>query len=238
MVCLDDCPPYGFVEKEIKSSVERTLKWAKRCHVEYIKQIKKRKLDEKSRPKLIAVIQGGLSKEFRKKCLDGLLEISQEKVLGECIPFAGYGFGARPVDENGNFLFDILDYTAKIIPDGKIKFALGIGTPSDIVRCQKMGWNMFDCVIPTREGRHGKIFKFARKKSLNGKFYQELNVKNFAFSTNFNKINIDSSFYDLKTNSLSYLNHLFKINEALGQRLASLNNLEFYSSLINVLRKK
>lgn len=238
MVCLDDCPSYGFIEKEIKASVERTLKWARRCRAEYIKQIKKRKFDEESRPKLIAVIQGGLSRELRKKCLDGLLEISQEEFLGECIPFAGYGFGARPVDEDGNFLFDILEYTAKIIPDDKIKFALGIGNPLDIVRCQEMGWNMFDCVIPTREGRHGKMFRFTKEDSLVGEFYQNLNVKNLSFSTNFNKINVKSNFYDLKTNSFSYLNHLFKVNEALGQRLASLSNLEFYSSLINILRKK
>lgn len=239
IVCLDDCSPYAFLEKEMDASVERTIKWARRCRFEYIKQVKKRKLNEESRPKLIAVIQGGLSRELRKKCLDALLQISQEKILGEIIDFSAYGFGGRPVDDNGNFLYDILDYTAKIIPNNKLKFALGIGSPSDIVRCYKMGWNMFDCVIPTREGRHGKIYQFAKNKDIDkNNFYQELIIKNSKNLLNFKKINQNSKLNDLKNYSISYLHHLFKSNEALGHRLASLNNLEFYADLINSLRKK
>lgn len=239
IVCLDDCPPYAFIRKEIELSVERTLQWARRCRVEYIKQIKKRKLDEKSRPKLIAVVQGGLDLDLRKKCLDGLLQISQEKLLGENIPFAGYGFGGRPVDEQGKFLYEILDYTAKLIPDNKLKFALGIGLPLDIVRCYEMGWNMFDCVIPTREGRHGKLYQFIKDKEMKkNKFYREIGVKNSKNSTNFNKINENSKIKDLNEYSFAYLHHLFRLNESLGYKLASLNNLEFYSNLISSLRDK
>jgi len=239
MVCLDDCPPYVFTEKNIEDSVERTLKWSRRCRIEYIKQIKKRKIKEEDRPKLIAVIQGGLNKEFRKKCLDGLLQIEKEIVLGEIIPFAGYGFGGRPVDDSGKFLYDILDYTAKLIPDDRLKFALGIGSPLDIVRCYKMGWNMFDCVIPTREGRHGKLYQFASEKITNLKnFYKEVNIKNSKNLLNFKKISKNSKIDDLKSLSVAYLYHLFKLNEALGHKLASLNNLEFYANLINKLRQK
>lgn len=234
IVCLDDCTPYGFNEKQISLSVDRTIKWAKRCYQEYIRQIKKRKLDENKQPKLIAVIQGGLSRELRKKCLDGLLEISNIKFLGENIPFAGYGFGARPIDEQGNFLYDILDYTAKIIPNDKIKFALGIGNPADIYRCYKMGWNMFDCVIPTREGRHGKLYQFKNKEKINSiNFYKEINIKKTIFSNNFKNINSNSKLKELNSNTLAYLHHLFKVNESLGQKWASLNNLEFYARLIN-----
>jgi queuine tRNA-ribosyltransferase len=240
IVCLDDCPPYGFDERKISESVERTISWAKKCYREYIRQIKKRKLDEESRPKLIAVVQGGLSRELRKRCLDGLLDISDSKFLGEKISFFAYGFGARPVDEEGNFLLDILDFTAKIIPDDKVKFALGIGSPSDIYNCHKMGWNMFDCVIPTREGRHGKLYQFKDKDSdiESDNFYKEINIKKSSFSSNFEKINSFSKFKDLNENSLAYLHHLFKVKESLGQKWASLNNLEFYSDLINKLKSK
>ncbi len=238
IVCLDDCPPYAFIEKEINNSVERTLRWAKRCHVEYIRQIKKRKIKDEDRPKLVAVIQGGLSLELRKKCLDGLLQISEEVFLGEKIPFAVYGFGGRPVDEQGNFLYEVLDYTAKIIPDNKLKFALGIGSPLDIVRCYKMGWNMFDCVIPTREGRHGKLYQFVKNKELkSNNFYKEIGVKNSKNSLNFKKINENSKLDDLKSYSFAYLHHLFRLNEALGHKLASLNNLEFYSNLMLKIRE-
>ncbi|MFA7364769.1 MAG: tRNA guanosine(34) transglycosylase Tgt [Patescibacteria group bacterium] len=238
IVCLDDCPPYAFIERDIEISVNRTISWAKRCHDEYIKQIKRRKLKENDRPKLIAVIQGGLSRELRKKCLDGLLEVSNEKILGETIPFAGYGFGGRPIDENGKFLYDILSYTANIIPKDSLKFALGIGTPSDIVKCHKMGWNMFDCVIPTREARHAKLYQFTKKgRELKGNFYKELNVKNSQNIFNINSINKDSKIKELQINSLSYLHHLFKLNEAKGHRLASLNNLEFYNEILKTLKK-
>ncbi|HPT08079.1 MAG TPA: tRNA guanosine(34) transglycosylase Tgt [bacterium] len=232
MVCLDDCTPYGFDEKKIALSVDRTISWAKRCYQEYIRQIKKRKLNETNRPKLIAVIQGGLSLKLRKKCLDALMEISGSKFLNESIEFAGYGFGARPVDEKGNFLFDILDFTAKIIPDDKIKFALGIGTPNDIYRCYKMGWNMFDCVIPTREGRHGKLYQFNDKSLKSGNFYQEISLKKSSLASDFKLINKKSNLKELNSNSLAYLHHLFKINESLGQKWASLNNLEFYNQLM------
>jgi queuine tRNA-ribosyltransferase len=237
IVCLDDCPPYAFIEKDIENSVNRTIAWARRCHREYIEQIKKRKLKEEDRPKLIAVVQGGLSRKLRKKCLDGLLEVSDEEVLGERIPFAAYGFGGRPVDENGDFLYDILEYTAKIIPEDSLKFALGIGTPEDIVRCYKMGWNMFDCVIPTREARHAKLYQFKREEAdLQSDFYKEMNLKNNSNILNTDSINKDSEIKELQENSLSYLHHLFKMNESKGHRLATLNNLEFYNKMIKLLK--
>ncbi len=237
IVCLDDCPPHNFIEKDLKKSVERTIAWAKRCHREYIKQIKKRSLKENEIPGLIAVVQGGLNKDLRKHCLDSLMEISSSEFLSLKIPFSGYGFGGRPVDEAGNFLYDILDYTAKIIPDDKIKFALGIGTPLDIVRCSRMGWNMFDCVIPTREGRHGKLYYFKENINLEDDLYSEFNIKRSENKSNLDFINPKSNIPDLQLNSISYLHHLFKSGESLGYRLASLNNLEFYSRLINKLKK-
>jgi len=218
IVCLDDCPPNSLNEAGINLSVERTIKWAKRSYQEYIRQIKKRKIAEEFRPKLVAVIQGGLSKDLRKKCLEALLEISDSKFLGESCSFSAYGFGARPVDENGNFLFDILDFTAKMIPDDKIKFALGIGSPEDIRRCSKMGWNMF-------EGRHGKLY-YDNK---------EISIKKSIFANDFNKINPDSRIKELRENSLAFLHHLFKLNEPLGQKWASLNNIEFYNNLMKKL---
>ncbi|HMB66177.1 MAG TPA: tRNA guanosine(34) transglycosylase Tgt, partial [Patescibacteria group bacterium] len=119
MVCLDDCPPYGFSRKKIEIAVERTIAWAERCRREYDKQIQKRKIPPRHRPLLFSVIQGGADPELRKYCAQKLANIG----------FDGYGFGARPVDEQGNFLQEVLEATSKTIPDGGIKFALGIGMP-------------------------------------------------------------------------------------------------------------
>lgn len=234
MVVLDDCPPYEFSKEDVEKAVDRTIAWAKRCKIEYEKQIKKRRIKGR-KPLLFAVIQGGKCLDLRKKCALGLLKIG----------FDGYGFGARPVDEKGKFLAKVLKYTADLIPDKYPRFALGIGTPDDIMKCYKMGWDMFDCVIPTREGRHGKLFNFttpviarskatkqSRSSSEKHLKYKTINISNAKFLNNFKPINANSQIKELKEYSLSFLNHLFKTKEPLGARLASLNNLEFYANLM------
>jgi len=239
MVCLDDCPPNEFSRADLEKAVARTIAWAKRCKAEYNKQLKKRRLSGAKRPLLFAVIQGGAEIDLRETCAKELVKIG----------FDGYGFGARPIDSEGNFLEEVLRRTAQFIPANALRFALGIGTPEDIVRCAKMGWDMFDCVIPTREGRHGKLFFIKntgrlaaglkivarQKKALS---YETININNARFETDFKVINVNSQIKDLKNNSRAYLHHLFRLKESLGQRLASLNNLEFYQELMKGLRGK
>ncbi len=222
MVCLDDCPPNEFSRPDLELAVARTISWAKRCKAEYLRQIKKRKLNGAKRPLLFAVIQGGAELDLREYCTKELVKIG----------FDGYGFGARPIDAQGKFLEEVLRKTAEYIPQSALRFALGIGTPEDIIRCAKMGWDMFDCVIPTREGRHGKLFM-----ANNSLKYSSININNAKYSHDFTVINKSSKINELKTHSRSYLHHLFRLNEILGQKLASLNNLEFYQILLNKLRK-
>ncbi len=218
MVCLDDCPPNEFNRQDLEKAVNRTIAWAKRCKVEYEKQIKKRKLTKSKQPLLFAVIQGGAEIDLRRKCAEELVKIG----------FGGYGFGARPVDKQGRFLKEVLQKTAEFIPKDKLRFALGIGTPEDIKQCVAMGWDMFDCVIPTREGRHGRLFVSKNKV---------ININNSKFANDFTVINKNSRIVELKNNTKAYLHHLFRLKESLGQKLASLNNLEFYQNLLKELRK-
>ena len=236
MVCLDDCPPNEYSREDIARAVDRTVKWAKRCKAEYLKQLKKRKISRAKRPLLFGVIQGGTELDLRERCTCELVKLD----------FDGYGFGARHVDREGKFLGKVLNFTADLIPNGKIKFALGVGLPEDIVRCYQMGWEMFDCVIPTREGRHGKLF-FHKKNSplkrgvaegrgASGDFYQTCNIGNSRFATDFSPINSKSELVELRDHSKAYLHHLFKINDPLGASLAALNNLEFYSDLIKKIK--
>ncbi|MFA5159874.1 MAG: tRNA guanosine(34) transglycosylase Tgt [Candidatus Omnitrophota bacterium] len=221
MVCLDDCPPNEFNRRDLELAVNRTVAWAKRCKVEYEKQLKKRHISKAKRPLLFSVIQGGAEIDLREKCARELVKIG----------FDGYGFGARPIDSQGNFLEEVLQKTADFIPEKAIRFALGIGTPEDIKRCAAMGWDIFDCVIPTREGRHGRLF-FKTKNN-----YQTKNINNAKFQTDFSKINPSSRLAELKFLSKAYLHHLFRLNEPLGQRIAALNNLEFYNDLMTGLKK-
>lgn len=220
MVCLDDCPPNEFSRKDLELAVNRTIAWARRCRDEYDRQIKKRKIKKQDRPLLFAVIQGGAEIDLRKKCAQELVKIG----------FDGYGFGARHVDQEGKFMTNVLKKTAEFIPKDAPRFALGVGSPEDIKKCVKLGWDMFDCVIPTREGRHGKLFLENYRKKF-------ININNSQFSQDFTIINKDSKINALKTHSRAYLKHLFQLKEPLGQKLAVLNNLEFYQRLLEKLRK-
>ena len=228
MVCLDDPPPNNYSKEKIKKAVERTIVWAKRCKVEYEKHIKKRKISEKNRPLIFGVIQGGEHKDLRKYCTENLVEIG----------FDGYGFGARHVDSEGKFLEDILRFTADLIPENSLKFALGVGTPEDIVRCADMGWDMFDCVIPTREGRHGKLFIWNKKDIRKKDFYKTVNIGNEKFRNDFTPIDKNCDCYACKNYTKAYLNHLMRAKDPLFLRLSSLHNLSFYLKLMEKLRKK
>ncbi len=239
MVCLDDCPPNEASSQVLEKAVERTISWAKRCQLEYKKQISKRRLTDKQRPLLLAVVQGGADHALRQQCARALIDIG----------FDGYGFGARPVDQAGNFLASTLAATAQALPKNSLRFALGIGLPEDIFRSYLMGWDAFDCVIPTREGRHGRLFYFSPRftgfKKLKKipsivstfpNFYHPLNIKQAKFSQDFSAINPQSQLPELRLYSKAFLHHLFRLNDPLGQRLASLNNLEFFQNLLNYLR--
>jgi queuine tRNA-ribosyltransferase len=244
MVVLDDPAPNHYPKDKIKNAVERTIWWAKRCKAEYEKQIKKRKIKKAHRPLIFGVIQGGNHKDLRKYCTEELIKIG----------FDGYGFGARHLDENGKFMEEILRYTAALIPENALRFALGIGTPGDIVKCASYGWDMFDCVIPTREGRHGRLFVWDKqsefpisnfqfpnkvqnsKSKKSKKFYKTINITNSKFRKDFSPVDKNCNCETCKNYTKAYLNHLFASKDPLALRLASIHNLNFYLDLMKKLR--
>jgi len=227
VICLDDCPPNDASEKKLDQAINRTIEWAKDCKHSFEEELIRRKINKKNRPLLIAVIQGAKDIDKREFCS---LELQK-------IGFDGYGYGARPVDEEGNFLDKVMQATAISIPTNNFRFALGVGTPEDIVRSVLMGWDIFDCVIPTREGRHGRLFYFSSEKLVGAKgkvlkFYKTLNIANSKYFSDESAINESSNLSLLRNHSKSYLHHLQKIKDPLGARLASLHNLEFYTTLM------
>lgn len=249
MVVLDDPPPNDYSKEKIEKAVKRTIAWAKRCKAEYEKQIKKRKIKEENRPLIFGVIQGGKYLNLRKYCAEELIKLD----------FDGYGFGARHIDENGELMEDVVRETAGFIPEEKLRFALGVGTPEDIVKLYSYGWDMFDCVIPTREGRHGRIFlwknnvetqfiaskKVTKKDAINrvstenakNKFYETININNGKFKNDFSPIGKNCDCELCKNHTKAYLHHLFQAKEPLAMRLASIHNLKFYMDLMEKLRK-
>lgn len=234
IVCLDDCPANDSAAEKLKAAVDRTIVWAKRCRREYNKQLNLKRLSG-GRPLLFAVAQGADNFELRRHCANELIKIG----------FDGFGFGARHLDQSGDFLEQTLEYTARLLPENKPRFGLGIGSPEDIIRSIALGWDMFDCVIPTREGRHGRLFFGKKTASGNflvsvknaNKFYSAVNITNAKFSKDFSPINSASRLKILREYSKAYLNYLFKIGEPLAARLASLNNLEFYLKIMRDSRE-
>ena len=248
MVCLDDVPPHSFPKEKIEKSVRRTILWARRCKDEYENQIKKRKIKEADRPLIFGVIQGGVHFDLREMCAKELINIG----------FHGYGFGARHVDQNGNFLEEMVRQTAELIPEDSLRFALGVGTPEDIVKFVDFGWDMFDCVIPTREGRHGRLF--LRKSNFqfpisnfqsnhNDKisndqknktaelFYETININNEKFKNDFSPVDSRCDCVLCRSYTRAYLRHLFSTGDPLAMRLASIHNLKFYLGLMETLKK-
>jgi len=241
MVCLDDPRPNNAPRHEIASAVARTLRWAQRCKTEYERIVHAKNIAD-SRPLLFGVIQGGKNKDLRKTCADSLVQIG----------FDGYGFGARHVDENGVFLKDILQHTAELIPGDRLRFALGIGTPNDIIRCVQLGWDMFDCVIPTREGRHGRFFttknnfsalleNFLKKIALSDNnvpdFYEARNIQNASFEKDFSPMDETCDCTGCTQYTRAYLHHLFRVKDPLGAQMISTHNLRFYTQLMKAIRQ-
>ncbi|MFH0969042.1 MAG: tRNA guanosine(34) transglycosylase Tgt [Patescibacteria group bacterium] len=233
MVCLDDPPPNNYSKEKIEKAVERTIIWAERCKKEYNKQVKSRKLKVKSQPLIFGVIQGGKYLDLRKHCAEELVKIG----------FDGYGFGARHIDEEGNIMDKVLEEVASYIPENSLRFALGVGTPEDIVKCVNYGWDMFDCVIPTREGRHGRIFVRksevkSQKSKVKSDFYETININNEKYANDFSKVDENCGCEMCQNYSKSYMRYLFSQKEPMAMRLASLHNLKFYMDLMENLRNK
>jgi queuine tRNA-ribosyltransferase len=229
-VCLDECVALPASKQYIAESVELTSLWARRSKT-YWQAIKGDK------PLLFAVIQGGLDKSLRLKSLADL----------RADDFDGYNIGGLSVGESAKDMYKVLDYLTPAMPSDKPRYLMGVGYPDNIVEAVKRGVDMFDCVIPTREGRHGRLFVFkegADKQialAMAGKKYapfcEEININNAKFTKDFKIINPHSANAELRQLSRAYLHYLFKISEPLGQRLASLNNIEFYLELMKKIRK-
>lgn len=231
-VVLDECVALPAKRKYLEASVDMTTAWAKRTKT-YSKKLKGKK------PLIFAVVQGGTERDLRLKSAAELSALN----------FDGYNIGGLAVGETEEEMYKVLDYTAEALPANKPRYLMGVGYPENIIEAVKRGVDMFDCVIPTREGRHGRLFSWkpttsiSIKKLLQSKsratksFYETVTITNAKFINDKKPINKNSKIPELRNLSRSYLNYLFRINEPLGKRLATLNNLEFYLRLMQEIRK-
>jgi len=196
----------GGGSKDNKKSVGLTTKWARQSK-NYFENHK-----TNSNQVLLAIIQGANDKELRKQSYCQLAEIG----------FPGFGFGGPPVDNK------MLGYVANLIPDDKIRYLMGGGPPKQIIKAISLGWDMFDCVVPTRNARHGLAYTF------NG----EIRILNSRYQLDKQPIEKGCDCLSCQNYTRGYIRHLLKIKEPLGQRLMTIHNLRFYMRLMEKVRQE
>ena len=207
MMVLDECPKLTKDKKILSNAINVSTNWAKRCKTEFG--------NDKSKG-LFGIVQGGLYKDLRIESLEKLVEID----------FSGYAMGGLAVGEKQSDMFKILKETVHYLPEGKPRYLMGVGTPSDILGAVNEGIDMFDCVMPTRSGRTGLAFTWKGK----------VNLKNSKYQLDKEPLDQNCRIRDLNKYSKSYLNHLIKSNEMMASMLISLHNIYFYQQFMREIR--
>ncbi len=231
VICLDDCTHVDAPHTEQEQSVARTVAWAQRCKAEFTKLAEQKRLTADEMPKLVAVVQGGGSPDLRRQCAEQLLEIG----------FDGYGYGGWPLDAAGNLLTEMVGLVRALIPPQFTVHALGVGHPESVAACVRMGYELFDSTMPTRDGRHGRLYAFTvdpLHSQLTSDFFRYIYIKDKKHIKEQGPI---SPFCDCpvcQKYSLGYLHHLYKVGDTLYQRLATLHNLRFMMQLMAGLRRQ
>ena len=231
VICLDDCTHPEDSLTVQQESVNRTISWAMRCKAEFERLCKQKGILETQRPFLVAVIQGGLSRELRRQCAQALLEVG----------FNGFGFGGWPLDSQGNLLTDILAYVRELVPTSFPLHALGVGHPPSVQTCVQLGYSLFDSTMPTRDARHGRLYTFTTDPSrqpLSGDWFRYLYIKDKKHIKQSLPISPFCDGHCCRHYSLGYLHHLFKLNDTLYPRLATMHNLRFMTQLMHNLRNR
>ncbi|MCG8603916.1 tRNA guanosine(34) transglycosylase Tgt [bacterium] len=213
MMVLDECPPYPCTEAYARESVTRTIDWAARCQRKSANTEPVFGYDQK----LFAIVQGSTSESLRQSCAKRLVEMD----------FPGYAIGGLSIGEPKSILFEMADLCTDCLPTDRPRYLMGMGKPEDLVQGIALGVDMFDCVIPTRNGRKGQVFTW------NG----PMQVKNAEYKEDFRPIDEDCACYACANFSRAYIRHLFQSDEILGMRLGSLHNLYFYHQLTAQIRE-
>lgn len=207
VMIFDECTPYPAEHDAAAYSMRLSLRWAERSKVAH----------EGNPNALFGIVQGGMHEDLRDESL---------RELGD-MAFDGYAIGGLSVGEPKPDMRRILAYTAPQLPDNKPRYLMGVGTPEDIVASVQNGVDMFDCVLPTRNARHGILFTRSG----------EIRIKNARFRTDTAPVDSECTCYSCTHFSRAYLHHLIRCNEILGARLATIHNLHYYQQLMTGLRQ-
>ncbi len=238
MMVLDHCPGYPSSQEAILKAVETTTEWAKQSLTYFQKSFP---LSSSPRPLLFGIIQGSIYPLLRRK--------SAKEITA--LPFDGYAIGGVAVGEPRKYFRKAVREVMPFLPESKPRYLMGLGKPEEIVEAVREGIDMFDCVIPTRNARHGllylarnqKFYSFClwKDKGLEAAFreklfYKTLNIHRSRFAQDLRAIDPLCDCSTCKHFSRAYLHHLFRVKETLFYRLLTIHNLHFYFSLMKNIR--
>ena len=205
---LDECIALPADPKEIERAMEMSVRWAERCKVAFGNQPGKA---------MFGIVQGGDQPGLRVKSAEAL----------KALNLKGYAIGGLAVGEPQAVMLDMIDTVNPHLPAEKPRYLMGVGTPDDILKSVARGIDMFDCVMPTRSGRHGLAFTRRGK----------VNIRNARHAEDMRPLDEESSCPAARDYSRAYLHHLVRSNEALGGMLLTWNNLSYYQDLMSGIRK-
>jgi queuine tRNA-ribosyltransferase len=205
-MCLDECPPGDGTPDVLREAVERTIRWAERC----------RKAQRRGDQALFGIVQGGTDLALRARCAQALIALD----------FPGYALGGFSVGETNTQMVTALGPSAALLPEHKPRYLMGVGRPQDILLAVAAGIDMFDCVLPTRNGRNASAF------TADG----PLRLRNACHKRDSSPVESDCPCYTCRCFSRAYLHHLFLANEMLGPTLLSLHNVAYYCRFMAEIR--
>lgn len=209
IMCLDECIPYPADAKTAEKALELTTRWARRCKTAW---------EETGRNEntLFGIVQGGMYPDLRRRSAEALMEID----------FPGYAVGGLSVGEPKDLMMTTADATLPLLPPGKPRYVMGVGTPADLVELVGMGADMFDCVMPTRNARNGQLFTSSGA----------VNISNARFRYDAGPLDPSCGCTTCAQFSRAYLHHLYRCRELLSYRLNTIHNLYYYLHLMEEMR--
>src|SRR5437867_3805217 len=203
---FDDCPPHTSTAKEVRAAVERTIRWAKEC----------REQPRAEGQAVFGIVQGGNHAELREECARALVAVQ----------FDGYAIGGVSVGEPEAEMMKAVEHTVPFLPQTQPRYAMGLGTPAQLVELVARGVDMFDCVLPTRVARNGTAFTSQGTVSVKAGFNK----------ADFRPIEEGCECFACRHFTRAYLRHLLNVNEILGLRMVSVHNSYMYLRLMADIR--
>ena len=214
MMAFDECPPYPCEYEYAKKSMEITHQWLDRCCTHFDNSESLYGYEQT----LFPIVQGSVFKDLRVKSAEFIAKKDRE----------GNAIGGVSVGEPTEMLYEMTEICCKILPKNKPRYLMGVGTPANILECIAMGIDMFDCVMPTRNGRNGMIFTWDGI----------MNMRNEKWKHDFTPIDLSSNLFADREYTRAYLRHLYVAEEMLGPMIGSIHNLHFYLELVKTARNK